>query len=101
MVIVPPLIAVVPEVAFWMSELATTVELNVVVPVEVREILPKPCEPPTAPVKVTLPEPEVIVKSLVVDAAELSVEVKLMAPLAEPLLLELRVTLALSLTGPV
>jgi len=93
--------AVVPEVAFWMREAAVTAAEKVVVPVEVRDMLPKPCEPPTAPVKVTLPEPEEIVKSLVDDAAELSVEVKLIAPLAEPLLLEFRVRLAFNFTGPV
>ena len=100
MVIVPPLMAVVPDVAFWMRELATTVEPNVVVPVEVREILPKPCEPPTAPVKVTLPEPEVIVKAYGVVETLLSVPLKLTAPLAE-LAVVLSMVSAPSNTGPV
>jgi hypothetical protein len=48
--------AVVPDVEFCTTLAATTVELKVDVPVLVSEILPRPCEPPTAPVKVMLPE---------------------------------------------
>ena len=95
---VPPLIAVVPEVAFWMRELATTVEVNVVVPVEAREILPKPCEPPTAPVKVSLPEPEVMVKAYGVVEALLRVPVMVMALLVVPPLVASKVVLAPKVT---
>ncbi|CAM3793808.1 hypothetical protein POBR111598_09980 [Polynucleobacter brandtiae] len=53
----PPLIAVVPDVEFCNRLVAATVLLKVVLPVLVKEILPRPCEPPTAPVKVMLPVP--------------------------------------------
>ena len=59
--------AVVPEVAFWMTEAAVKAALKVVVPVEVNEIFPSPCDPPTAPVNVIFPDPAAIVKSLAVE----------------------------------
>ena len=52
----PPLRAVVPVLEFCTTLLATTVEPKVVVPVLVKEMLPSPCAPPTAPVKVMLPD---------------------------------------------
>ena len=62
MVIAPPLMAVVPDEAFWMSEAAVTAAEKVVVPVEVSAIAANLLVPPTTPVKVSLPEPEVMVK---------------------------------------
>jgi len=63
-VMVAPLIAVVPEVAFWISELAVTAAEKVVVPIEVSASAPNLplLPPPTAPVKVIAPEPEVMVR---------------------------------------
>ena len=107
-VMVPPLMAVVPVEAFCTTEAAVTAAVKVVVPVEVKARAPKaPLDPPpTIPVKVMLPEPEVMVRPLAAEAvlpalgAELRVELKPTAPLAEALL-EFRVTPALSTTGPV
>ena len=63
-VMVPPLMAVVPLAAFCTREAAVTAALKVVVPVEVSERGPSAplVAPPTAPVKVRLPEPEVMVR---------------------------------------
>ncbi|CAB4816230.1 unannotated protein [freshwater metagenome] len=72
-----PLMAVVPEVAFCTNCAAFTAALKVVVPVLVREILPRPWEPPTIPVKVMSPEPVVIVRPLVSPDCELTVPAKL------------------------
>ena len=83
----PPLIAVVPVLEFCVNDVALTVDEKVVVPVLVREILPSPCAPPTAPVKVMLPEPEVKVKLYVLVAELFNVPLKLIAPLLEELLL--------------
>ena len=80
---VAPLIAVVPEVAFWMSEAAVTAALKVVVPVEVSAIAANLLVPPTTPVKVSLPEPEVMVKAYGVVEALFRVPLKLTAPLPE------------------
>ena len=55
--------AVVPVEAFWMSEAAVTAAEKVVVPVEVSAIAANLLVPPTIPVKVSLPEPEVMVKA--------------------------------------
>ncbi|BEI37613.1 hypothetical protein PHIN7_13370 [Polynucleobacter sp. HIN7] len=77
----------VPVLEFCTTLLATTVELKVVVPVLVKEMLPSPCAPPTAPVKVMLPEPVVIFKSNVLVAVLFSVLLKLITPLLEELLL--------------
>ena len=65
------------------------------------EILPKPCAPPTAPVKVILPEPVVTVSALVAKATELTVEVNISAPFATLFTFVLMLTLLLSVTGPV
>ncbi len=83
----PPLIAVVPVLEFCVNDVALTVDEKVVVPVLVREILPSPCAPPTAPVKVILPEPEVRVKSLVAEVILSTVLLNAIAPLLEELLL--------------
>ena len=88
----PPLIAVVPVLEFCVNDVALTVDEKVVVPVPVKEILPSPCAPPTAPVKVMLPEPVVTVKSLVAAVMLLTVLLNAIAPLLDELLL-LRVTL--------
>ena len=73
----PPLISVVPLLAFCTRLVASTVLVNVVLPVLVRAMLPKPREPPTAPVKVIWPVPEVMVKSLVSSLCELTVPLKI------------------------
>ena len=67
---VAPLIAVVPVEAFCTKEAAVTAALKVVVLVEVKASAPKaPLDPPpTAPVKVMLPEPEEIVRPLAAEA---------------------------------
>ena len=62
-VIAPPLMAVVPVEAFCTTEAAVTAALKVVVPVEFRDRAPRALVPPTIPVKVSLPEPEVMVKA--------------------------------------
>ena len=63
-VMVAPLMAVVPVEAFCTKEAAVTAALKVVVPVEVSASAPKaPLDPPpTTPVKVIAPEPEVMVR---------------------------------------
>jgi len=72
----------------------------VVVPVPVSEILPRPWEPPTAPVKVTLPEPVVRLKFRFVPELELIVAAKLTLPdPVEILELVLRTTLPPKFTG--
>ena len=73
--------AVVPEVAFCTSCEALTAALKVVVPVLVKEILPRPRESPTMPVKVMSPEPVLIVRPLVWPDCELTVPLKLTYPL--------------------
>ncbi len=83
----PPLIAVVPVLEFCVNDVALTVDEKVVVPVPVKEILPSPCAPPTAPVKVMLPEPEVRVKSLVAAVILSTVLLNAIAPLLDELLL--------------
>ena len=69
-VIDPPLIAVVPVAAFCTTDAAVTAAEKVVVPVEVNESAPNLplAPPPTAPVNVTLPEPEVMVMPLLAEA---------------------------------
>jgi len=62
-VIVPPLMAVVPVEAFCAKDAAVTAALKVVVPVEVKAMAANLLVPPTIPVKVSLPEPEVMVKA--------------------------------------
>ena len=62
-VIDPPLMAVVPVEAFCTTEAAVTAALKVVVPVEVSAMAANLLVPPTIPVKVSLPEPEVMVKA--------------------------------------
>jgi len=59
-----PLMAVVPVAAFCTTEAAVTAAVKVVVPVEVNERVPSAplVAPPTAPVKLMLPEPEVMVR---------------------------------------
>ena len=83
MVMVAPLIAVVPEAAFWISELAVTAAEKVVVPMEVRARAANLLVPPTMPVKVSLPEPEVMVKAYGVVDWLLSVLAKETVPLPE------------------
>ena len=82
-VIAPPLIAVVPVAAFCTTDAAVTAAENVVVPVEVREIAANLFVPPTIPVKVSLPEPEVMVKAYGVVEALSSVLAKETVPLPE------------------
>ena len=60
---VAPLMAVVPDEAFWTTEAAVTAAEKVVVLVELTESAANLLVPPTMPVKVSLPEPEVIVKA--------------------------------------
>ena len=60
---VAPLMAVVPVEAFCTKEAAVTAAEKVVVPVEVKAIAANLLVPPTIPVKVMLPEPEVMVKA--------------------------------------
>ena len=79
----PPLMAVVPEVAFWISELAVTAAEKVVVPVEVNAMAANLLVPPTTPVKVSSPEPEVMVKAYGVVDWLLSVLAKETVPLPE------------------
>ena len=82
-VMVVPLMAVVPLAAFCTTEAAVTAAENVVVPVEVREIAANLLVPPTTPVKVSLPEPEVMVSAYGVVEALLSVLAKETVPLPE------------------
>ncbi len=92
----PPLIAVVPVLEFCVNDVALTVDEKVVVPVLVREILPSPCAPPTAPVKVILPEPTLTVSALAVVLSLLTVLLN-----ETVLLVVASVTAAASVTGPV
>lgn len=92
----PPLIAVVPILEFCVNDIALTVDEKVVVPVLVREILPSPCAPPTAPVKVMLPEPTLTVSALAVVLSLLTVLLNEIVLLVVP-----SVTAAAKVTGPV
>ena len=65
--------AVVPVTEFCVSAAAITAALKVEVPVLVNEIFPKPCEPPTAPVKVTFDVPTLTLNALAVALALFSV----------------------------
>jgi hypothetical protein len=60
-VILPPLIAVVPVLEFCTTDVASTDELNVLVPVLVNDIAPKALLAPIAPVNVMAPVPVLIV----------------------------------------
>ena len=108
MVVMLALIFVVPVVAFWINEAAVIAPPSVVVPLEFTSSAPNAplLAPPTTPLKVTLPAPDWMIKPLAAEAvlptlaALLSVELKLMAPLAL-LLLEFSVRAALRATGPV
>ncbi|BEI37609.1 hypothetical protein PHIN7_13400 [Polynucleobacter sp. HIN7] len=90
------MIAVVPVLEFCTTLLATTVELKVVVPVLVKEMLPSPCAPPTAPVKVMLPEPTLAVR---LRGVLLSLSTVLLKEIA--LLVVAKVTAAPKVTAPV
>ena len=92
----PPLIAVVPLLEFCTTVLAATVELKVVVPVLVKEMFPRPCAPPTAPVKVMLLEPTLAVRLRGVLLSLLTVLLKDTA-----LLVVANVALAAKVTAPV
>ena len=90
------MIAVVPVLEFCVNDVALTVDEKVVVPVPVKEILPSPCAPPTAPVKVMLPEPALTVSARAVELSLLTVL------LNDTVLLVLaKVVAAASVTGPV
>ncbi len=65
----PPLIAVVPVAEFCIKLALATEALNVVIPVLVKEILPRPLDPPTAPVKVILDVPTLILSARAVASA--------------------------------
>ena len=95
-VIEPPLIAVVPVLEFCTTLLATMVEPKVVVPVLVKEIFPRPCAPPTAPVKVMLLEPTLAVRLRGVLLSLFTVLLKEIA-----LLVVARATAAPKVTAPV
>ncbi|CAM3793230.1 hypothetical protein POBR111598_09960 [Polynucleobacter brandtiae] len=88
--------AVVPVIAFCIRLVAATELLKVVLPVLVKEILPRPCEPPTAPVKVMLPVPAETVRFFVVVAALLRLEAN-----TTLLLVVVKVALAAKFTAPV
>ncbi len=90
------MIAVVPILEFCVNDIALTVDEKVVVPVLVREILPSPCAPPTAPVKVMLPEPTLTVSALAVVLSLLTVLLNEIVLLVVP-----SVTAAAKVTGPV
>jgi len=75
--------AVVPVEAFCTKEAAVTAALKVVVPVEVKAIAANLLVPPTIPVKVSLPEPEVMVKAYGVVEALSRVLAKDTVPLPE------------------
>ena len=82
--------AVVPVEAFCTKEAAVTAALKVVVPVEVKAIAANLLVPPTIPVKVSLPEPEVMVKAYgVVEALS-----RVLAKDTVPLLVVAKVMLA-------
>ena len=74
-----------PVVAFCTTEAAVTAALKVVVPVEVSASAPNLplVPPPTAPVKVMLPEPEVIIRPYAWLAVLFSVLAKETVPLPE------------------
>ena len=90
------MIAVVPVLEFCVNDVALTVDEKVVVPVLVREILPSPCAPPTAPVKVILPEPTLTVSALAVVLSLLTVLLNEIV-----LLVVANVVAAAKVTGPV
>ncbi len=90
------MIAVVPILEFCVNDIALTVDEKVVVPVLVREILPSPCAPPTAPVKVMLPEPTLTVSALAVVLSLLTVLLNEIV-----LLVVAKVVAAAKVTGPV
>ena len=92
----PPLMAVVPVLEFCVNDVALTVDEKVVVPVLVREILPSPCAPPTAPVKVMLPEPTLTVRLRGVAPSLLTVLLNEIV-----LLVVAKVVAAANVTGPV
>ena len=92
----PPLRAVVPVLEFCTTLLATMVEPKVVVPVLVSEMLPKPCAPPTAPVKVMLLVPTLMVR---LRGVLLSLLTVLLNDIA--LLVVANVALAAKVTAPV
>ncbi len=92
----PPLSAVVPLLEFCTTVLAATVELKVVVPVLVKEMFPRPCAPPTAPVKVMLLEPTLAVR---LRGVLLSLLTVLLNDIA--LLVVANVALAAKVTAPV
>ena len=73
MAIDPPLIAVVPVEEFWVKLALATEALKVVIPVLVKEILPRPLEPPTSPVKVILDVPTLMLSARAVASALLTV----------------------------
>ena len=83
----PPLTAVVPP-ALVVTDAADTAALKVVVPVVFTVNSPSApsVAPPTAPVKVTLPDPAETVNGLDAVAALLTVEEKPTVPLPEELL---------------
>ena len=89
--------ATVPP-ALVVTEAAVTAALKVVVPVVLTVKAPSAplVAPPTIPVKVTLPEPEVTVSGLAAKAALLTVEEK-----ATVLLVAVAVTDEVRTTGPV
>ena len=91
----PPLIAVVPP-ALVVSEAALTELEKVVVPVEFTVKAPRAWLAPTAPEKVTLPEPAVTVRARVFDGLLLTVDVN-----ATEVLLVVAVTVDVKTTGPV
>ena len=68
----------VPDVAFCTNCVALTAALKVVVPVLLKEILPRPWEPPTAPVNVIFLNPVASVKLRTVASTLFRVLVKLM-----------------------
>ena len=83
----PPFIAVVPPVSV-VTEAAVTAALKVVVPVVLTVKAPSAplVPPPTAPVKVTLPDPADTVSGLAAEAALSTVDENKTAPLPEVLL---------------
>ena len=75
--------AVVPLAAFCTTEAAVTAAVKVVVPVEVSAMAANLLVPPTIPVKVSLPEPEVMVSAYGVVDWLLRVPLKVTTPLPE------------------
>ena len=92
--------AVVPDEAFWTTEAAVTAAEKVVVPVEVSASAPKaPLDPPpTTPVKVIAPEPEVMVRPLAALVALSTVPAKENTPLELPVPVEFKVVSAPKVT---